>query len=449
MDSMHSTLSMYYDYDAHVKGELLVMMKNSQSVNLLIFISNTLIEFSMVLKDCDGIPKRPAMFLNLWRYKVVRHRYSNPMIQPEPEGSTQGYPLVSVEVLRFYTSAGNPVKEILLKLNLPDHRKLKDGGEAISQFLSSTNDIIDGDTPDTPPSPTHDYFSLDDSARDSSSDSSSEASLDFHSDASSDSSSRHSLLDHSSPDLPSTSARPSRKRRRDSGYLADVEVDPREISLRGEVIVRGSDEPHLEQDIDPEIQAEIDECIAYADALRDREIDARVVVEAVDREESKMGTRGLVEIRVERVTHPVMPEDTLEPAQEERVVEWSSEGAGSLQVIKGVQREQGRRIVRVESAVTALTERIATLEKDNRRLRGTMPNTRSGASMTHEEIEDFIARRVAEEIEAREAAINLEPLNENGDEQEGGNRVNRGNENKGNGGNGNGGNGGNGNEGNG
>nr|GEU96873.1 hypothetical protein [Tanacetum cinerariifolium] len=31
---------------------------------------------------------------------AVRHRYSNPMIQPEQEGSTQGYPLVSVEVLR-------------------------------------------------------------------------------------------------------------------------------------------------------------------------------------------------------------------------------------------------------------------------------------------------------------------------------------------------------------
>ncbi|GJS15198.1 hypothetical protein Tco_0409670 [Tanacetum coccineum] len=30
---------------------------------------------------------------------------------------------------RFYTSAGNPVKEILLKLNLPNHRILKDGGE--------------------------------------------------------------------------------------------------------------------------------------------------------------------------------------------------------------------------------------------------------------------------------------------------------------------------------
>ncbi|GJT37526.1 zinc finger, CCHC-type containing protein [Tanacetum coccineum] len=30
---------------------------------------------------------------------------------------------------RFDTSAGNPVKEILLKLNLPDHRIFKDGGE--------------------------------------------------------------------------------------------------------------------------------------------------------------------------------------------------------------------------------------------------------------------------------------------------------------------------------
>ncbi|GKB20186.1 hypothetical protein Tco_0854109 [Tanacetum coccineum] len=125
MDLMHSTPSMYYDYDAHVKGELLVIMKNSQSVNLLIFISNTLIElFNDFGSDRDGILKRPTMYFNLWRYKVVRHRYSNPMIQPEPEGSTQGYPLVSVEVLRLNTLAGNPVKEILLKLNLPDHRSI-------------------------------------------------------------------------------------------------------------------------------------------------------------------------------------------------------------------------------------------------------------------------------------------------------------------------------------
>ncbi|GJW67533.1 putative reverse transcriptase domain-containing protein [Tanacetum coccineum] len=256
---------------------------------------------------------------------------------------------------------------------------------------------------------------------------------------------------------------PSPKRVRDSGYLVDVEVDPRETSLRDDVIIRGSDEPHLEQDIDPEIQAEIDECFAYADALKDRGIDARVVVKVVDQEENETGARGLVEVRVERVTHLTILEDIPEPGQE-----------GAVEVIKGVQREQGHMIVGVESVVTALTERIDELERDNKRLRGTtsvksqrvdrlqrdisrmqrelrkMPNTRSGASMTHEEVEELVTRRVAEEMEAREAAMNLEPLNENGDEQEGGNRGNgnggnRGNGNGGNRGNGNGGNGENGN----
>ncbi|GJS98923.1 hypothetical protein Tco_0820093 [Tanacetum coccineum] len=41
-----------------------------------------------------------------------------------------------IGVTPFYTSAGNPVKEILLKLNLPDHRKLKDGGE-VKEFQRS------------------------------------------------------------------------------------------------------------------------------------------------------------------------------------------------------------------------------------------------------------------------------------------------------------------------
>ncbi|GJT55589.1 putative reverse transcriptase domain-containing protein [Tanacetum coccineum] len=67
-----------------------------------------------------------------------------------------------------------------------------------------------------------------------------------------------------------------------------------------------------------------------------------------------------------------------------------------------------------------------------------MPNTRSEASMTHEEVKELVTRRVAEEMEARKAARTLEPLNKNGDEQEGEN-----------GGNGNGGNGGKGNRGNG
>nr|GFD37253.1 hypothetical protein [Tanacetum cinerariifolium] len=123
----------------------------------------------------------------------------------------------------------------------------------------------------------------------------------------------------------------SPKRIRDSSYLTDLEFECRETSLRGDVIVRGSDEPHLEHDIDPE--------------------------------------------------------DTPEPTQEERAVECTYEILGSLvqrfhdhavaipvhrvQVIEGVQMEQGRRIIGVESAVIALTKRITELERDNKRLRGT------------------------------------------------------------------------------
>ncbi|GJR38245.1 hypothetical protein Tco_1213929 [Tanacetum coccineum] len=117
------------------------------------------------------------MYLNFWSYKAVRHMYSNPIIQPELEGSTQGYLLVSVEVLRDYThfyrlshselvdiekvtvcsslrslkdkvpiefdtSAGNPVNEILLKLNLPDHRIFKDGCEGNPLLVESLPSLV-------------------------------------------------------------------------------------------------------------------------------------------------------------------------------------------------------------------------------------------------------------------------------------------------------------------
>ncbi|GJS83928.1 putative reverse transcriptase domain-containing protein [Tanacetum coccineum] len=351
----------------------------------------------------------------------------------------------------------------------------------------------------------------------SSSDSSSEASSNFHW-MFIDPSSEKLFVSYSSPDLPSTSAGLSRKRRRspmtsvpalspvsgalspvradlipspkrvrDSGYLAEVEVDPRETSLRDDVIVRVSDEPHLEQDSDPEVQAEIDECFAYADALRDRGIDARVVVETVDRDETETGMRGPVEVRVERVTHPVMPEDIPEPAQEGSV-EVTYETLGDLvqrfhdhtqaipdhriqaieERLRGTASVESQRVDRLQRGMSRMQRelrqmrrlrfydrvRVGRLEACARKhheatfLVMKMPNTRSGASMTHEEFEELVARRVAEELEAREAARTLEPLNENGDELEGDNGGN-GNGNGGNGnGNGNGGNG-NGNGGNG
>ncbi|GJR57878.1 hypothetical protein Tco_1500040 [Tanacetum coccineum] len=201
------------------------------------------------------------------------------------------------------------------------------------------------------------------------SDSSSEASSDFHSDASSDSSLRHSLPDHSSPDLSSTSTGPSCKRRRspmtsvlalspvsgalshvradllpspkrirDSDYLADVEVDSRESS-----------EPSRSRGTDVGVDDDIDR------VDESRGIDVRVVVETIARDEIRTDTRDIVKGGDDKRFH-----DHTVAIPVHRV-----------QVIEGVQREQGRRTVRVESAVTALTERNAELERDNRRLRGT------------------------------------------------------------------------------
>ncbi|GJZ95594.1 hypothetical protein Tco_0667928, partial [Tanacetum coccineum] len=153
------------------------------------------------------------------------------------------------------------------------------------------------------------------------------------------------------------------KRTRSPESATDLEVSLAESSkpsryrgtdLETDVDVKRSDG----LDIDPEIQAEIDECIAYADALRAKGIDARVVVEAIDREEIKTGTRGQVEVRVNIVTHPVIADDIPKPAQEEGVVEVMYEilvqrfhdhtkeiSAHRVQAIKSIQRDQRYMII--------------------------------------------------------------------------------------------------------
>nr|GEW00113.1 reverse transcriptase domain-containing protein [Tanacetum cinerariifolium] len=326
-------------------------------------------------------------------------------------------------------------------------------------------------------------FTLDDSSRDSSSSSSSETSSDSPSDDLFDSSLSLSSSDHSLPALPSgtrssyhlcslvpsiprshaAAERPSqssvvghsRKRNRSpttsiprsspilgalSPACADLLPPPKRIRSSN----FGGDEPRLKQDINPDIQVEINECIPYVDALRGKGIDATVVVEVVDREEIETCTRGLVEVRVERVTRAAIPDDILEPAQE----------AGAIEAIEGIQRDQGHMIVVTGQHSVVLSEGIGELERDNMRLRGTldvasqsfltleegvttMTNTRSGATMTHEAVNELIERRVAEALEARDATRNLEPLVEGGGKQEDRNGVNR-NEVNGNGGNGNG-----------
>ncbi|GJV82459.1 hypothetical protein Tco_1522357 [Tanacetum coccineum] len=211
-----------------------------------------------------------------------------------------------------------------------------------------------------------DHFSSDDSSSDSSSSSSSETSSDSPADALSDSATSRLSSDHSLPASPSSmrsshrlcslvlsfhrssaiSERPShdsssasRSRKRSRSPVAFVPLSSPTLGAfsyaRADLLpspkrIRSPEtatdledcpedrfEPYVPREVGLGVDFEdekIDECFAYTDALRDRGIDARVVVEAVDREESETGTRGPVEVRVQRVTHPVMPEDTSEPA---------------------------------------------------------------------------------------------------------------------------------------
>ncbi|GJW20246.1 putative reverse transcriptase domain-containing protein [Tanacetum coccineum] len=200
-------------------------------------------------------------------------------------------------------------------------------------------------------------------------------------------------------------------------------------------------------DINPEIQAEINDCIAYMDALRDRRIDARVVVEAIDREEIEMGMRGLVEEGAIEVTFETLGDlvQRFHDHTKEILVH-------RIQAIESVHRDQGYMIVAIGQQSADMLERTRELERDNRRLRDmmdvatpssrTMPNTRSGASRTREGINEQISRQMAGALGAHNTARNLKPLMRDGGEQE---------EISGNGGNGNGGsrNGGNRNGGNG
>ncbi|GJY46649.1 putative reverse transcriptase domain-containing protein [Tanacetum coccineum] len=164
---------------------------------------------------------------------------------------------------------------------------------------------------------------------------------------------------------------PPPKRTRDSNSVIDLEGSskdgydpyvPRETGLR--VDVKDSYEPYTEPDIESDIQADIDECIAYADAIRAREmmIDMWLRLRLRRREDvlDHVATDGAVEVTYETLGDLVhrFHDHTVEiPVHQ-------------IQVIESVQRFQGHRIARVDLEVTTMTERIDALERDNMRLRG-------------------------------------------------------------------------------
>nr|GEV64747.1 hypothetical protein [Tanacetum cinerariifolium] len=292
---------------------------------------------------------------------------------------------------------------------------------ATSPFLSSTNDSSDSDIPDTPPSPTHgtpllglpfllrDHFSLDDSLRDSSSSSSLETSLNPSSDDLPNSLTDHSLPAPSSgmrlnhhlcslvPSVPclsttitdrpshsSSSASPSCKRSRSpaasvplsslipgalSSACADILPSPKRIrSLESAMDLKGCSEDSFEPYVPREAGLGVDVEDESFEPSRSREtdvrargIDARVAVEAVDRDKVETGSRGPVEIRVDRVTHPVIADDIPEPSQE-----------GVVEAIESIQRDQGHRIIATRQQSADILDRIRELERDNRRPRDMM-----------------------------------------------------------------------------
>nr|GEV62187.1 hypothetical protein [Tanacetum cinerariifolium] len=336
-----------------------------------------------------------------------------------------------------------------------------------SPFLSLISDSLGRDIPDIPPLPTHgtpfirttlstqrspsatgkrvgplpthrltmrhlvDYsssyhFASNDSSSSSSSSSSSETSSYSFADALSDSASSRSSFYHSLPapssgmrpshhlcslvpSIPRSSAAISARPSHDSSYASPSRKRSRSPALFV---------PSFEFPTELEVSSE-DSFELYVPRETNLEMDVNVEIE--------MGVRGSVEVRVNRVTHPVIADDIPKLAQEEGAVE----------------RDQGHMIIVTRQQSTDMLEIIRELERVNMRLRDimdvasqrvtrsqrreTMPNTRSGAMMTREAVNEQIDRRLAGALGAREAARNLEPLmgnkgNINGVNGNGGNR---------------------------
>ncbi|GKC92416.1 putative reverse transcriptase domain-containing protein [Tanacetum coccineum] len=151
---------------------------------------------------------------------------------------------------------------------------------------------------------------------------------------------------------------PPRKRISDLDFVTDFE--DRDIGLG--VDVEDRYEPYTKPDIDSDVQANIEACIAFTVDIAARGTDVRVEVGTAAEEEAEPSARGTIEIGVDRVTHPVVLDDTTESV---------IEGFPELISVDGsLERDQGHRIMATSQQSTAMLERIGTLERDNMRLIG-------------------------------------------------------------------------------
>ncbi|GJV76226.1 putative reverse transcriptase domain-containing protein [Tanacetum coccineum] len=173
-------------------------------------------------------------------------------------------------------------------------------------------------------------------------------------------------------------------------------------------LVKVSYEPYTEPDVDSDIQADVDACILFADDLRARGTDVRVVVETVAEEGVESNARGTTEVAVDPRVGPVIDDDVRESVRKDvpghvttdRAVEVTYETLGDLvqrfhdhvveipihwiQVIESVHRFQGHRIVGVDLNMPTAT-----------RIR-----------LTQDVINELIAKRVEGALKAYDAAKN-------------------------------------------
>ncbi|GJY12865.1 hypothetical protein Tco_0382174 [Tanacetum coccineum] len=188
---------------------------------------------------------------------------------------------------------------------------------------------------------------------------------------------------------------PPPKMIRDSDSVTELEVSsedgyepyvPREVGLG--VDIEDSYEPYTEP------EADIDKCIAYADAIRARGVDDSDVVETAVEEEVGSKERDMVEVEVDPRVRPIIEDDVQESVREDVLNHVIADGAVKvtyetlgclvqrfhdhvleilvhrIQVIESEQRLLGHRITGVDLVVTTITKRINMLERDNTRLRG-------------------------------------------------------------------------------
>nr|GEY08043.1 hypothetical protein [Tanacetum cinerariifolium] len=250
-----------------------------------------------------------------------------------------------------------------------------------------------------------DHFTSDDSSRDSSSETSSNS----HSDTSSDSplghsSSGHSISNYPCDSLTVTFAGPSRKRRRSPTTLVPIASPvPRALSpVRADLLLPRKRIRYSDSVTD--FEADIDACFAFTDDIEARGTNARIEVGTTTEEKVEEDHPDLV--RVDESLEVM--QRGLDVVMQELYGNMVEISVQRLRVIESVQRDQGHRIMATSQQSATMSEMISTLEQDNMRIKAITMPTATHSGMTQDAINELIAKRVADALEAYDAAKNPE-----------------------------------------